>query len=115
MACSWCGWPPCKKGEFGTVHVVQNMFDKAFGSEIKDTAADAAAVAEDDAAVMGEQQCDVDPMDELDKLRPQSRRNQQSACRRKQKQPRASVRAVEMQKRPRCSGCEQGEVRTIHI
>ena len=46
------------------------MFHKSVGSEIKDTAADAAAVAEDDAAVMGEQQRDVGPMDELDELRP---------------------------------------------
>ena len=69
MVCSCCGWLPCKKkGEFGTAHVVQHMFDKAFGSDSKDTATDAAAVAEDDAAVMGEQQRDGDPMDELDEL-----------------------------------------------
>ena len=46
------------------------MFDNVLGFEIKERAADAAAVAEDDAAGKDEQQRDVDPLDTLDELQP---------------------------------------------
>ena len=90
------------------------MFNTYFGSENQDTADDAAAVAEDDAAGKDEKQRDVDPMDALDELQPAVAEKPTRMPKQKQT-ARALVRAIEMPKYPSCSGRDQGEVRTVYV